>query len=77
VVRETAPLQNSNSLGNKIQRHLKIPSARYGKIITEATYYQPCVVSDLSFVTTNDWELVDKLREMLPPKYVVRIDEHT
>lgn len=65
---KTAPLKHSNCLGSKIQGHLWIQSAHCRRPTEERrineTYYKSCVVSDLSFVTTNDWELTDKLKDV-------------
>ena len=40
---------------------------------TDETYNQPCVVFDLFFVTTNDWELTNKLRRTLLTTYMRKI----
>ena len=52
-------------------------SENYEKLENGRTYYNPCVVSDLGFITTNDWEFNDKLRRTLQIHCVVGIEERT
>ena len=54
-----------------------MPSAHYERVEDRQTYYNPCVVSDLYFVTTNDWQLTDKLRQTFPILCAVVIEERT
>jgi len=43
----------------------------------DETYNKACIVSDFPFVTTNDWELTNKLRRIWVVTYVRGDDERT